>query len=423
MSLPRIFAALLLLAPAAAAADLSTLDGKKLTGDVVGITGTELTFKTQAGEEKFLVTTLSAVTLGPAPKAFETGKPHTTVELTDGSFFRCSDVTINGEAIELKLLSSGTGPEAKNPRTITVPLRPALYAVNREAGNLKLEQDFRGLLRTRSRFDLFVFKKKGTNDQGKEIDLLDADNGTFGPGDAKAGTVQFQRETDAAAGPVRMTRLAGMILAQKLDNIPPAVCKVIDTDGNELVAAALARTDKGFAVTTVAGVKVDLEAARVSKLDFAAGSVKYLSDLDPVGLEESGTDPEHFQRDKNLDKRPIELFTDPKAGKTEVFPKGLTVKAKTIITFELKGQYKTFRALAGVDADKNNEADSQVKLTIDDAAGGVTLYKGVVKKGDKPTDLNLNVTNVDRLKITVESNGTLTDLGNQLTLAGARVLK
>src|SRR5262249_5795286 len=180
---------------------------------------------------------------------------------------------------------------------------------------------------------------------------------------------------------------------------------------------------KGYTVTTVAGVKVELDAKDVSKFDFAAGSVKYLSDLDPVGLEESGTDPEHYQKDKNLDKRPIQLFSDPASGKTETYPKGLTLKAKTIITYELKGQYKTFRAIAGVDADKENEATSQVKITIDDAGAAVNLFKGTVKKGDKPLDLNLNVTNVDRLKITVESDGTMFDIGNQVSLGNARVLK
>ena len=36
----------------------------------------------------------------------------------------------------------------------------------------------------------------------------------------------------------------------------------------------------------------------------------------------------------------------------------------------------------------------------------MNLFKGSVKKGDKPLELNLPVTNVDRLRITVESDGT-----------------
>jgi hypothetical protein len=423
MSLPRTLLALVALAPTAAAAELATLDGKKLTGEIVAISGNELTFKSPAGEEKFLVTTIHSVTMGPAPRAMETSQKHTTVELIDGSLFRCSDITIKGDQVELKLLSPGaTGPAAASPRTVTVPMRPALYAVNRVAGDLKLDQDFRGLLRSRGRNDLFVFKKPVTNDQGKEVDALDATAGTFGPGDATGESIQFTQE-GAKEAPVRMTRVAGMIFNQRVEAVPPAICKVIDADGNELVAAAVARTPKGYAVTTVSGVKVDLDQAQVSKFDFAAGSIKYLSDLDPAALEESGTDPEHYQRDKNLDKRPIQLVVEPAGGRVEAFPKGLTLKAKTMITYELKGQYKVFRAVAGVDADKENEAGSQVKITIDDAGAGVNLFKGTVKKGDKPLDLNLNVTNVDRLKITVESDGTVTDLGNQVSLGNARVLK
>jgi len=422
MSLPRTLLALVAFAPAATAADLTTLDGKKLTGEIVAISGNELTFKSPAGEEKLLVTTINSVVVGPAPRGLETGKKYTTVELIDGSLFRCSDVTIKGDSAELKLLSPGaTGPMPAT-RTITVPMRPALYAINREAGNLKLEQDFRNLVRGRGRYDLWVKKDKSKTDDGKEVDRLDGVPGTFGAAATDGTTIQFTLEGGKETA-LRTTQVHGLIFNQKPDSVPPAICKVIDADGNELVAAAVARSAKGYTVTTVAGVKVELDAKEVSKFDFAAGSVKYLSDLDPVGLEESGTDPEHYQKDKNLDKRPIQLFVDPGAGKTEPFPKGLTLKAKTIIIYELKGQYKTFRAVAGVDADKENEAASQVKITIDDATAGVTLFKGAVKKGDKPVDLNLNITNVDRLKITVESDGTVTDLGNQVSLGNARVLK
>jgi hypothetical protein len=429
MSLPRTLLALVLLAPAAAAADLTTLDGKKLTGEIVGISGNELTFKSPAGEEKLLVTTINSVVVGPAPRGLETGKKYTTVELIDGTLFRCSEITIKGDSAELKLLSTApAGPMAANPRTLSVPLRPALYAVNREAGDLKLDQDFRGLVRGRGRYDLWVKKDKTKTDDGKEIDGLDGVPGTFGPGSADGNTIQFTISSEdpkvpAKESTLRMKEVHGLIFNQKADKVPPAICKVIDSDGNELIAAVVARSAKGYTVTTVAGVKVELDAKEVSKFDFAAGSVKYLSDLDPVGLEESGTDPEHYQKDKNLDKRPIQLFSDPASGKTETYPKGLTLKAKTIITYELKGQYKTFRAIAGVDADKENEATSQVKITIDDAGGAVNLFKGTVKKGDKPLDLNLNVTNVDRLKITVESDGTMFDTGNQVSLGNARVLK
>ncbi|HVK14963.1 MAG TPA: NPCBM/NEW2 domain-containing protein [Gemmataceae bacterium] len=412
-------AALLVVGAPAPAAELSTLDGKKFTGEITAIAGNELTFKVGMKEEKFLVTAINAVVVGANPTPPRTGLKHTTVELTDGSFFRCQSVVFRGGTAELKLLGADN-------RTINVPVRPALFAVNREAGSLKLEQDFRTEVSRRGTFDRWIRKKEGKTEDGKPIEALDGVPGTFGDGDADGGTIGFTLEGEGQGTPLRMTQVAGMIFARRplgKDEAPPppAVCKVLDLDGNEYVAAAVARTDKGYGVTTVTGVKVELAEKAVSKFDFAAGSVKYLSDLDPVGLDLSGTEPHKYQRDGNLDRRMIELVLDPATGKTETFPKGLTLHAKTMITYELKGQYKSFRAMAGVDADKLNEAPSAVKLTIDD--GTQVLYKGTIKKGEKPVDLNLSVQGVDRLKITVESDAPGLDLGNQVSLGNARVLK
>jgi NPCBM/NEW2 domain len=427
MSLPRTFLIVLVLAPALSAAELATLDGRKLTGEIISIVGNELVFKSAASEEKFLVTTLHSVTLGPTPKTIDTGKKHTIVELTDGSVFRCESIAIKGLQVEMKLLGA-------MPRTLAVHMRREggeggdVFAVNREAGDLKLDQDFRRILRTRGRFDILITREKAKSDDGKEIERLDGIPGTFGEGDATGTTIKFtmDRGKDNIVrkdSDLRLTQVAGMIFNQKArkESPPPSICRVIDLDGNELVAQAVVRSDKGFAITTVCGVKVDLADNQVSKFDFAAGAVKFLSDLEPVALDESGTDPEHYQKDKNLDKRPIMLFVDPAMGKTETFPKGITLHAKTVITFELKGQYKVFKGMVGVDADPDNVAPSHIKLTIDD--GMQPLFKGTIKKGDKPLDLNLNVTNVDRLKITVESDGTVTDLGNQVSIGNARVLK
>ncbi len=412
----RILLAAIVLAPIANAAELQTLDGRKLTGDIVSIVGSDLTFKAGATEEKFLVTALHSVTVGKPPIQLDANKKHTAVEFVDGSSFRCSEIVLKDKNVELKLIGA-------SPRTLTVPLRGVVFSIHREAGDLKLDQDFRGLMRSKSRFDIWVTKRQAKNDAGKDVDQLDGVPGTFGDADEAAKSVKFTFEGKGAeeAQSILLSRVAGMILAQRPGAASPAICKIIDLDGNELVAQAVTRTEKGYAITTVTNVKIDLTDAQVSKFDFAAGAIKYLSDLEPVALEETGTDPEHYQKDTNLDKRPIRLVLDPATGRTEMYPKGLTLKAKTVISYELKGQYKSFRALAGVDNDPDNAAPSQVKITVDD--GTQVLFKGTVKRGEKPLDLNLGVQNVDRLKITIESDGTLTDLGNQVSLANARVLK
>ena len=190
------------------------------------------------------------------------------------------------------------------------------------------------------------------------------------------------------------------------------------------MAQAVTRADKGFAITTVSGREVRPGRRPRSP---SSTSPPGRSSSSPTSSRSPWRNPEPirstYQRDKNLDKRPIQLMTDPAIGKKETFPKGLTLHAKTMITYELKGQYKVVPGDGRRGRGPGNGPPSHVKITIDDAAAGANLFKGSIKKGDKPVDLNLNVQNVDRLRITVESEGTVTDLGNQVSLANARVLK
>jgi len=415
MTALRLSLILLAAAPALLAADLTTLDGKKFTGDVVAVSPTEVTFKAGGIDEKFAVTAINGITLGPAPKPVAAGKAFVAVELVDGTTFRCSAFALKGKTADLTLLAD----EGKPGRVVAVPLT-ALFSVLRDAQNLKIEQDFRALMRDRGKFDVWITHTRVKDDAGAETDRLDAVRGTFGEGDAATDSVKFILEGTGKEVTVKLPKIAGMIFNQiPTGAVAPAVCKVIDADGNALVAKSVVRTDAGYTVETVSNVKMDLPDAAISKFDFAAGSTKYLSDLEPAALTESGSDPERYQKDRSLDRTPIRLRPDPADGKTEPYAKGLTLHAKTEITYELKGQYKVFKAFAAADA--SVETESAVKLTIDD--GTQVLFKGVVKKGDKPVDLNLNVQNVDRLRIIVESEGGVLDLGNQVTLANARVLK
>lgn len=399
----------------ASAAELSTLDGRKFTGEIVSISPTEITFKTNNKDEILPITTINNVVLNPAAKPVPAGTRYIAIELVDGTTFRCANFAVNGKAVELTLL----GADLKPGTTKTVPLT-SMFSMLRDAGDLKLEQDFRFLMRDRGKFDAWITKTKVRNDDGMESDRLDSVRGTFGEGDSKSESIKFTLEATGKDVTVKMTRIAGMIFNQiPTGAVSPAICKVDDTDGNSYVAKAVTRTETGYTVETVSNLKVELAENAISKFDFAAGSVKYLSDLEPLALEESGTDPEHYQKDRNLDRNPIRLVVDAATGKTDQYAKGLTLHAKTVITYELKGQYKVFKAIAGTDA--SVETASSIKLTIDD--GTQVLYKGLIKKGDKPVDLNLNVQNVDRLKITIESDGSVLDLGNQLSLGNARVLK
>jgi hypothetical protein len=65
------------------------------------------------------------------------------------------------------------------------------------------------------------------------------------------------------------------------------------------------------------------------------------------------------------------------------------------------------------------EGDSKVILTIE--ADFKPVLREVVRKSDPPKRLNLSMLNVKELRITVESE--FLDLGNQVNLVDAKVMK
>jgi hypothetical protein len=262
--------------------------------------------------------------------------------------------------------------------------------------------------------------------RGEKEKTLDAIPGTFGDGDAQGEAVNFVIEAKNEKVAIQLSRVYGMILS------PPSgaqaaqtVCRVIDAQENVLYAKSVAvfkhaekkggveETVTGLDVETVTGVRIKYPSLdMINKLDFSAGAVKYLSDLNPDKVEISsnvGT-AEAYRRDRNLDNEEIKIAQ-------KRYSKGLALHSRTVLTYGLGGNYKVFEAVVGVD--DCVEGESNAKLTIE--ADLKPIFTGVIKKGDKPKVLNLAILNVKELRITVESE--FLDLGNQVDLGGARVLK
>jgi len=379
------------------AAELTSLDGKKLKGEIVAIEGSQLTFKATGTDQRYELTKLATVDLSdarpPAP-----GSKWIEVELVDGSHFRCSDFKIKNKSAILTLLGSA--------RTIEISAATIFYMI-RDISDPKLNQAFRGFLAKRGKRDLWIVSKGET---------LDAVPGTFGDGDDTGNSVNFEFEANNDKVSIQVSRVYGMIFNQ-----PPGiqaaqtVCRVVDSQSNVLFAKAIDFKEKRpLVIETVMGVRVEYPTIDgIAKFDFSAGAMNYLSDLTPEKVEISTTEfgaPEPYRRDRNLDNE-VMMIDKVK------YPKGLALHSRTVLNYKLDGKYKIFEAVAGVD--DSVESDSKVTLTIE---GDLKpIFTGVIKKGDKPKVLNLAVLNVKELRITVESD--LFDLGNQVSLGAAKVRK
>ena len=279
------------------------------------------------------------------------GKKHTTVELDRRLVIPLpARSSSRVRHVEMKLLGADRRGRS------TVPMRPALFAVNREAGDLKLEQDFRDRAASRRRPVRHVGHASGKvkNDDGQ--------------GDRRARRHRRARSATATPRPGRSSsRSSGEKPKRRTrpaddpggrDDLQPEARQAAaagDLQGDRHRTATSTsprpstRTDEGLhGDDGDRGEGRSGRQAQVSKFDFAAGSDQ-VSVGPGAGRRSTSRGPirSTYQQDKNLDKRPIQLVIDPAAGKTETFPKGLTLHAKTMITYELKGQYKSFRAMAG----------------------------------------------------------------------------
>lgn len=378
------------------AADLTTLDGKKSVGEIASIDAKELVFQTKAGNETYDLTKLSAIDITPF-KEPAAGTKWVEIELIDGSQFRCVDFKVKGKTAILTLLGTN--------QKVEIPASTLLYMI-RDISDPKLNQAFRGILSKRGKRDIWIVPK------GESLDEV---KGTFGDGDVTGDNIKFEVEASSEKIDIQMSRVYGMIFNQPPGiEVAQTVCKVIDAAKNTLYAKSLSITEKkSFVVETVTGVRVEYPSiTSIGKLDFSAGAVMFLSNVDPSKLDQTSTEgiPEPYRRDRNLDNNELKI------GGVK-FAKGLAIHSRSVLTYDLGGKYKLFQTTVGVD--DCVEGESKVTLIIE--ADYKPIFKEVIKKGDKPRVLNLAILNVKQLRITVESD--FLDLGNQVDLAEAKVLK
>jgi hypothetical protein len=335
--------------------------------------------------------------------------------------FRCSKFAIKGKDATLTLAA---GPN------FTVPISALTYYLN-EANDQAMAKQFREYIsRSKQQRTDYLMVKRG--------DTLNGLDGTVGDGDEKGENVEFTRQGQKRS--ISLAKTQGLIFYREVDaQMAPAVCKLLDTGRNEIQVATVAKTDKGLTITTPAGAKIEFPRAIIARLDYSKGKLTYLSDMDPVEVVESCTEGpdsvQHYHRDKNLDNGPIRI------GPT-AYSKGIALHSHTELEYDLKGEYREFKAQLGVeDGIGGGEGPTLVKILGD----GKELYSGKHAKGDrfdrpaeqaKPATgsaskkddrlyalpVKLSVVNVQKLRIIVAS-GDMLDLSKHATLAEAQVSK
>jgi hypothetical protein len=405
MSVIRTLAAFFLCASVAtAAAELRTLGGTTVSGELTGLDDKAVTLKTASGPVATPLPSVLDLVLVPDPPGPESGVKYLDVELTDGSLLHCKEngLVIKGKEAELDLLAG---------QKLKVPLATLAYVL-RDAQDGTVRDEWRGIMAKKGTNDLLAIKAEG---------VLNRLEGTIGEGDAKGERIDFEDARIKRTLPVPLGRIHGMLFVRKPGAEPPeTLCKITDLQRDVFAAQTLVLAKNDLMITTVTGIKLTLPLAQAASLDFSGGRLLYLSDVvNPLlVVEKSNTGRvDHYRRNKNLEGGDLRLHGEGAPYK-DAFPKGLAIHAYTELVYDLGGQYKKFEAILGVD--ELVEGDSHVKVTIE--GDGKELFAAEISRKDEPKPIKFDVKGVKNLRIVVRS-ADLLDFGNHVDLVSARVSK
>jgi hypothetical protein len=382
--------------------DLRTLKGETISGEVVSITDKEVVVL-RSGER---VTTPLAQVLqidyNPAGKP--SNDASVDVELTDGSLLHCAKFNVKGKEITLALLA---GQEVRLP---LAAISNILVDANVEKYRTEWSARLADRKAKKKRRDVLAVRKD---------EVLNPLDGTLGDGDDQGETIAFSIGSGKTR-PVPLSGIAGLIFERGIDpNAAPVVCRVIDASGDRIEASTVTSSPTGLVVTTPAGAKIELTPQLVQRLDYSGGKLTWLSDMEPTQVVESFLDnnPFHYKRDRNLEDGPIRMDN-------ATYARGLALHATTELEYDLKGDYREFKAVVGID-DLVGGLPGQTLLRIE--GDGKLLKELTLDRRDKVRhrELTLNVKDVQKLRIRVAPGGEgfRLDLGLHVDLADAKVSK
>jgi hypothetical protein len=394
---------------------VQTLEGTMLRGEVTNITDTKVSVKVDGKEEQKLdVAQVVQINFKPLPGPSK--DPYIAVELTDGTALRCKNFTIKKKDVSLTLLG---GKELK------VSLEMIQYIL-KDAHDANLAKQFKEKFLGKPHSTDLVIRKNNN-------DVLNGREGTFGDADEKGTTIEFTTKVSGEMKKINASfaNLQGMMFSRtgpSGDVMKPALCKLYDTERNEIMVLSISKSETGYAVGTPAGAKFDLGRDLVARLDYSKGKLTFLSDLNPSEVKETSTDGavDHYRRDKPFTSETpgslkLRIVKEGAKEEVKVFRKGLALHSRTELEYDLKGEYREFKAIIGIDASLDSAEPTVVKILGD----GKELYKFTLQpdvKKQGAQDVTLSVKNVIKLRLIVQSAKFL-DLGSQALLAEARVSK
>lgn len=386
----------------AAEFEATTLDGRLATGQLVELSAQQVVLETPDGRSIFDLGSLAALARKGAD-APAVPKALLWVELVDESGLASLEYTVTDGTAHVTLTGGAK---------LEIPTRAIRWVrfTAPAAADETLDKQWSAITKTPAGGDLLVVRKSG------QLDYLE---GVLGNVDAE--TCRF--EIDKEAIPVKRAKVEGIVYFHSaVPELPEAVGRANVGDGSRLTITSATLDNGTIKFATPAGVSLALPVDAVARLDFTAGKITYLSDLEPERATYAaffGINPDvpalhdfyGYRRDIGFENGPLELD-----GKT--YRKGLSLQSRAALTYRLPGKFRLLKAVVGIDDSVRATGSATLRIKADEKV----IWEGDVRGAEGPRELELDIQGARRLEI-VADYGEDQDVGDRVDLAEARVTK
>ncbi|MGH7199539.1 MAG: NPCBM/NEW2 domain-containing protein, partial [Planctomycetaceae bacterium] len=369
------------------------------------LTATALTLQTESGAQTVPLEDLQEVRFPETkPPAAAAGDKPIHIALADGSQFIGSKLTIADRTASIETPGLGAFDVA-----LTALANVRFESLSTPA----LQEAWDELLKKDTRRDMLVIQK------GETLDHLDGFIGNV-----TEERISFVLDGDEI--PVNRAKVFGVIYAPRRASGSKAVCRIALAGGGSLQVQSLGYGGETLAAKLMDGSELALPVEAVRSLDFSLGKVLYLSEIDPRGEPEYVTfitvggqnDPAEaqlirYRRNQNADGDQLKIGN-------KFYARGLWLHPRTTIRFRIGGEYRLFRATAGIEQSVAAEGLGNVDLIL--RGDGKELFRARIASTDDPLPIELDVTGVRDLELFVDWGENL-HLCDHLALGDAQVTK
>ncbi len=340
-----------------------------------------------------------------------TGQPvgsslDTIMTLSDGSIIRAKKVTSRDGTLRAEMAT----------QPLVAPSRMVRH-VRFRGGSKATDAEWNKIAQRPLEADLIVVRRAG--DQLRAIEGI--------VGDIDSQDIRFQYDGEWID--VNRNRVEGVIYyagRQPIESRP--VAALMSEYGSRWNLAHLSGDTQTLQIRSVGGVEVSLPWSDVQAIDFASAATQYLSDMKPERVEWTpyvAFPPLHSalermmqpQMDRGFDHPELTL-TVPPGEPPQQFRKGLAIHSRTTIVYRLRGEYRTFSAVAGLEESNGPGGDVHVVIYVDSQPA----LQFDLTAEDAPRPIDLQVSGAQRMTILVDfgRNG---DVGDRLILGDARLMR